>query len=49
MLRIPWTAYKVNEEVSRMMYTKLSLLVTAKQRKRFLVTSCEGMAYQDYC
>ena len=33
MLRIPWTACKANKEVLRMMYTKLSLLVTAKQRK----------------
>ena len=33
MLRIPWTAGKINEEVLSMMKTKLSLLITAKQRK----------------
>ena len=33
VLRIPWTACKANKEVLRMMNTKLSLLVTAKQRK----------------
>ena len=36
MLRIPRTACKANKEVSRMMNTKSSLLVTAKQRKAAL-------------
>ena len=33
MLHIPWKAYKANEEVLGMISTKVSLLVTAKQRK----------------